>query len=57
MMSISKGPLLTLQGSVEEIKKDFFPGNSHGVCTVLKIPLIQCNVLFSELVKQVVDLF
>ena len=57
MMSILKGPLLTLQGSVEEIKKDFFPGNFHGVCTVLKIPLIQCNVLFLELVKQVVDLF
>lgn len=57
MMTISKGPLLTLQGSVEEIQKDFFPGNFHRVCTVLKIPLIQCNVLFSELGKQGVDLF
>ena len=28
MLSVSsKGPLLTLHGSVEEIQKDFFPGN------------------------------
>lgn len=28
MLSVSsKGPLLTIHGSVEEIQKDFFPGN------------------------------